>query len=470
MAGEDGKVAYRRSITITPGKPIEMADPVEAADARSASPLSKAMAKTLKAYVKAGRELVDGAFASVRDLAPPNFRVPWHIYVICCPDGVLVRYDAAGSEEPKARSADHPENLATVAPLFSEYLVHSPDHPAAYVPEHLGPSLTLSIRNETQVKDLAQFHPIITVGKALPPEFPTPQLSERPPCLAAVNREFYMQLHGELEPSDVPAGAITSSPEQFIAHTMLSLPVGWQAIEIYPRLEESYWKPEYASAWAKLDLLSAIAQRNAIETALYQLDGRGAARDHYAKLLNEFEALLSGPEEPCHQFLKAHPELICPTYDAYWSKKTFGNHVSDFVFREPPNDYLLVEIEAPHRRLFRKDGHPRQPLTHAISQIRDWVRYIQDNKTQVEQDLMGVSATPRSLVVIGRSGSLNEENRRILAVMQSEQPRLTILTYDDLVRRARTQLERLLGPFFIKGPNVNMYFFRADRTGTATMS
>src|SRR6266480_7108389 len=100
-----------------------------------------------------------------------------------------------------------------------------------------------------------------------------------------------MQLHGEIEPSDVPAGAITSGPEQFIAHTVLSLPVGWQAIEIYPRLEESYWKPEYASAWAKLDLLSAIAQRNAIETALYQLDGRGAARDHYAKLLNEFEAL-----------------------------------------------------------------------------------------------------------------------------------------------------------------------------------
>jgi hypothetical protein len=464
MTGEDGKVVYRRSVTITPGKPIEMADPVEAVDARPASPLSKAMGMTLKAYVKAGRELVDGAFASVRDLAPPHFRVPCHIYVICCPDGVLVRYDAAGSEEPKARSADHPGNLATVAPLFSEYLVHSPDDPAAYVPEHLGPSLMLGIRNETQLKDLAQFHPIITVGKALPPEFSTPQLSERPPCLAAVNREFYMQLHGEIEPSDVPAGAITSSPEQFIAHTVLSLPVGWQAIEIYPRLEESYWKPQYASAWAKLDLLSGIAQRNALETALHQLDGRGAARERYAKLLEEFAERLSGPEEPCHQFLKSHPELICPTYDACWSKKRFGENISDFVFREPPDDYLLVEIEAPHRLLFRKDGHPRQALAHAISQIRDWVRHIQGNRAQVEQDLglAGISVTPRSLVVIGRSASLTEQNRRTLAVMQSEQPRLTILTYDDLILRARTQLERLLGPFFVKGPNVNMYFFRAE--------
>jgi hypothetical protein len=470
MASEDGKVIYRRSVTITPGKPIEMGGPVEAADTRPASPLSKAMAITLKAYVKAGRELADGEFTRLRDLAPPNFRVPCHIYVVCCPDGVLVRYDAAIAEEPKIRSTDHPESLTKLAPVFSEYLVHSTDDPATYVPEHAGPSLTLGIRGEIQSTAVAQFYPIIVAPKASPSGFPTPHPSEPPPCLAAVNREFHMQLHGEIVPSDLPAGAITSPPEEFIAHTVISLPVGWQAIEIYPRLDESYWKPEFAATWAKLNFLSAIAQRNAIETALHQLDGRGAARDRYAELLEEFEALLSGPEEPCHQFLKSHPELICPTYDAYWSKKTFGTHVSDFVFREPPSDYLLVEIEAPHRLVFRKDGHPRQMLTRAISQIRDWIRYIQDNRAQVEQDLIGISATPRSLVVIGRSGLLTEENRRILAVMQSEQPRLTILTYDDLVLRARTQLERLLGPFFVKGPNVNMYFFRADTAGKATMS
>jgi hypothetical protein len=242
MESEDGKVTYRRSVTITPGKPIEVAGPVEKADARPASPLSKAMAATLKAYVKAGRELLDGAFTSVRDLAPPNLRVPCHTYVICCPDGVLVRYDIAEGEEPKVRSADHPESLARVAPLFSDYLIHSPDNPAAYVPEQLGPSLAVGIRGEAQTTELVKFQPIITTPKALPSEFPIPQPSEPPPCLAAVNREFHVQLHGEITPSDLPDGAITSSPEQFIAHTVISLPVGWQAIEIYPRLDESYWK------------------------------------------------------------------------------------------------------------------------------------------------------------------------------------------------------------------------------------
>ena len=63
-------------------------------------------------------------------------------------------------------------------------------------------------------------------------------------------------------------------------------------------------------------------------------------------LLAEFEELLAGPEEPCHQFLKTHPDLLCTTHDAAWSKVPFGEHVSDFVFREPRIDYLLVEIEA----------------------------------------------------------------------------------------------------------------------------
>src|SRR5207249_2844054 len=161
--------------------------------------------------------------------------------------------------------------------------------------------------------------------------------------LVSITRDLHIQLEGEVLPSNPPKGAVARPSEQFIAHAVISLPVGWQAIELYPRLDPAYWKPEYAPSWAKLDLLSAIAQR-------------------YATLRQQLQALLDGPQEPCHQFLKAHPELISPTHDAYWSKLAFGDHVSDFVFREPSNDYLLVEIEAPYRQLFRKDGHPRQAL------------------------------------------------------------------------------------------------------------
>ena len=130
-----------------------------------------------------------------------------------------------------------------------------------------------------------------------------------------------------------------------------------------PLLGDEYWKAEYAPQWAELDLLTVIAQKNLISSTLSGLDNRGASRKLYAALLDELEVLLAGPEEPVHQFLKQHPELLCPTSDRHWSKLAFGDRVSDFVFREPYNDYLLVEIEAPIRELFRKDGQQREELT-----------------------------------------------------------------------------------------------------------
>jgi hypothetical protein len=195
---------------------------------------------------------------------------------------------------------------------------------------------------------------------------------------------------------------------------------------------------------------------------LNTLDPRAETRRQYAALLTEFESLLQGPEEPLHQFLLKHPELISPTCVKFWSKVPFGATKSDFVFREPHNDYELVEIEAPSRQLFRQDGQQHVDLTHAINQTSDWVRYIEDNKRTVEGELglSGISTNPRRLVVIGRSKSLTEENRRKLTTLQNDQPKLRVLTYDDLLAGARANLERILGPLTLTGQNVKLYFFK----------
>jgi hypothetical protein len=110
--------------------------------------------------------------------------------------------------------------------------------------------------------------------------------------------------------------------------------------------------------------------------------------------------------------------------------------------------YLTTTI----RKLFRKNGQQREELTHAINQIMDWIQYIANNKQRVEEELglIEISPNPRSLVVIGRSASLTEENRRKLATLQAQQNKLRILTYDDVIAAARANLERLLGPFSLK--------------------
>jgi hypothetical protein len=455
------KIEQLRRVTVTgfrPGEPIQVSDPIEVVV--DASPLCAAMVETLKAHRQAARELITGQYACVQEHAPPHLRVPCHIYVICCPDGVVVRYDAAGEEEPKVRYRDHHESLAEVAPNYSEQVIHVPDDPATYVPKHKGPAI---VWNELgKGVEIARLHPVIYAPRSFPADFDLPPPPARPPCLASLHREFEIQMHGKILPPDAPAKAIPAGTDHFVAHGLISLNVGWQAVEIYPLLDEAYWRPEYARDWAQLDLQFAIMQRNFVKSELHSLDGRVAARERCAKLLEQFETLLAGPEEPCHQFLKANPELLCASYATAWSKVPFGDHVSDFVFREPHNDYLLVEIEAPHRALFRKDGHPRQALVHAMSQIEDWLGYIQDNKARVERELdfFGISATPRTLVVIGRSESLTEDNRRSLCVMESQRPKLKIMTYDDLIVRARKQFERHFGPLSLRGQNLEIYFYR----------
>jgi hypothetical protein len=458
------KPVFMRRMTpeIRPGEPLQVSELIEVADAKPSSPISNAMAATLGAHRKAALELLNSQFASVRQLAPPHLRIPCHLYIVCCPDGVLVRYDAT-DEEPKVRTTDWDEPLAEIAPKFSEQVLHFPDDPNTHVPNLVGPSISQMLVNERgEEVELARLYPVICASKKFPDNFTMPTPPARPPSLAFLHRELEVQIRGALTSLSAPRNAISARADQFVAHGVIQLPVGWQAIEVYPRLGEEYWKPEYAAAWAHLDLLSALAQRNAVTSALHRLDGRRAAREHYLGLLERFAGLLDGQEEPCHQFLKDNPDFICPTYDAFWSKVSFGDRISDFVFCEPRDDYLLVEIEAPSRGLFRKDGQPTQELTHAINQIDDWLRYIQDNKSTVERELglAGISATPRTLVVVGRSATLTDDNRKKLAVMQGQRPKLLILTYDDLLDRARANLERHFGPLSLRGQNLDVYFYR----------
>jgi hypothetical protein len=95
--------------------------------------------------------------------------------------------------------------------------------------------------------------------------------------------------------------------------------------------------------------------------------------------------------------------------------------------------------------------------------------YIQDNKTTVESNLglRGISATPRMLVVIGRSATLTEPNRRKLAVMQGRHPGLSIMTYGEIIDRARANFERHFGPLSLRAQNLNIYYYRGDAAAAA---
>jgi len=448
------------------GQPIQFVDPTEPEDLDPPPPssLGTAIRRTLDAYTLATRRLLGGKYADLRDIAPPHMRGPSNITIVQCNDGVIVRYDRAQAGQEGIGVFNSGVSLAQVAPQLSEQLIYFPEDPKTFIPDPGGLEIAVSVSDPTTNRQTVHMRarPLIYGISRLANGFQIPPPPARPPCLVSIYNESDFYLGGILAPADITPQQAGADAVQFTVYSRAKLPVGWEAIEIYPTLSEDHWKPEYAATWAELDILAAIAQKNVVTSKLNRLDSRGATRRHYAALLKEFETLLDGLEEPVHSFLRQHPEFLCPTHQQMWSKLPFGSRVSDFVFREPHNDYLLVEIEAPVRELFRKDGQQREEVTHAINQIADWVQFIADNKREVEEKLglSGISASPRSLVVIGRSASLTDENRRKLATLQAQQNKLRILTYDDLLASCRSHLERILGPLSLPVQNVEVFYYK----------
>src|SRR5439155_7568658 len=233
--------------------------------------------------------------------------------------------------------------------------------------------------------------------------------------------------------------------KKFLVRNRFRAAVGWRTIEVYPEFNANVWNPNMAPLWAEADLLAAVARRNLQEAHYSALDPHVDARKRMIELLHQLEQHLSGPEEPLRQFIRQHPQLLSPTHTLFWSKLPLGNRATDFVFKEPPTDYLLVELEKASHQLFREDGRPREQLVHAIDQVIDWRRYIEDNHDTVQRELglHGISVNPRALVVIGRRASLTADSARRLVAMENATPRLRILTYDDVLTSARATAENI---------------------------
>jgi hypothetical protein len=420
------------------------------------------IAATLKAYRDAAKNLLNGRYADLRDLAPNHLKAPCDIAVICCNNGIIIRYDIGKEGDLKVRSGAIDGTLTELAPKFSDALLHFPLDRANYDPGPDGIKLEMGkVDLRTGASEPISTIRIVLLGSLqLDPAVPIPSPPSRPPCLVSLTNELQLVMSGVVVPIDPKAAGNIDRTREFVAHGTIGLQVGWQALEVYPAFQAEYWKPEFASMWAETDLLAAAARRQFAQAQFVALDPNASARRAFKSVLDELAQLLDGPEEPAHQFLKQHPEIISPTHTAAWSKLPLGGHVTDFVFREPSNDYLLVEIESPLRELFRKDGQQRQELTHAFNQVIDWRVFIENNLQIVREDigLVDISANPRSLIVIGRSATLDDANRRKLATLQGQIPRLRILTYDELIQTSKALAENLLGPLDITGNNVEILY------------
>jgi glutamyl-tRNA synthetase len=443
--------ARRRFIarfTIRPGKPMVLeqqqqpsAETVDEGDREA----FERIGQTLKAYREAAKRLLAEKYPLLRPVAPTHMRIDCDCLAILCDDGIVVRWEQASGDKPLVRSGrliGDENKVSSVAPKFSEGYIYVPPDPASFELPAEGPRIQLA-KTDAEGRSSPISDMRVGIVVALDKRDGTDQ--DRPIPIASIMNEFVFQLFGE--EFDASAAFEPGKGQPFVAVSRIRLGIGWETFQIYPPYDPAVWDASKAPQWAELDLLAAATERNLADQHFFNIDPRASARRQFASLLQKFRALLDGPEAPVQEFLKANPALLSPTHTKVWPKLRLGDRATDFVFREPTDEYVLVEIEAPLRKLFREDGQQREELTHAVKQIADWIRYIQDNLATVQRELelTSISTNPRALIVIGRSTDLTPADRRTLITFESMHPRIRIMTYDDLFQTAQRTVENILG-------------------------
>ena len=454
----------KMEISFLGDKPMQFTDRTEdegPALTQDQKRLISLIGEAVRAYREASNNLLTGKYSHLKKFVPEYLADPGNVLVVSCDGGLVIRYDKSHGT-PKVFNGWMSEDLPEVVAMLSQNLIQChPSKEFRSTIEKTGIEIKLSSVDSitSQTRELLSFRVGFDVVVERPGHFPIPP--HKPFCLSSVRNTLELELYGEL----VSEGEQLGEGQRILIRNKVRLPVGWECIEIFPYTDVDQWKPEYAPAWAETDILASVVAHQLQESHFQSLDPLSSARDKFASLLRDFKALLDSEpegEEALQSFLRDTPYLLCPTHTNVWPKLALGSNITDFVFRDATSEYLLVELEKSTHSLFRKDGHPRSELNVALGQITDWKRYLGDNvKTvQGELGLSGISVDPPSMVVIGRSATLSAENMRKLKAMNDQQPRLRVMTYDDVYENAKAVIENLFGPIWESVGETQIYYLK----------
>lgn len=173
----------------------------------------------------------------------------------------------------------------------------------------------------------------------------------------------------------------------------------------------------------------------------------------YKQIVFDWERLLDNKslkELDYHEFLQKTPAIFLTFSDSYMavSKLKLGSeYETDFVIVEEGysagTTYELIEIETPHTELFDKKGKPSAKLNAALQQIRDWRRFLINNKNEFKKIFPTVSTKVvkdsklRFKIIIGRRSDNQEhlEKRRQI----EEDHQIQIISFDRLTDLAKSR-------------------------------
>ncbi|MEU1880896.1 Shedu anti-phage system protein SduA domain-containing protein [Streptosporangium sp. NPDC020072] len=161
----------------------------------------------------------------------------------------------------------------------------------------------------------------------------------------------------------------------------------------------------------------------------------------------DLQSLLAASERNEHDLqrcLSRYPIFFGPSYRRVIPKHRLGSEYElDYALELLDGSIDVVEIEASTHRLYGLKGDPTSALVHAEQQVLDWLAWLDEHSPYARANLPGVRRAT-GIVVIGRRTTLTERDVQRLAWRNDTfGGRLVVLTFDDLLERARS-LRRFL--------------------------
>jgi hypothetical protein len=201
-------------------------------------------------------------------------------------------------------------------------------------------------------------------------------------------------------------------------------------------------------------LLPTIKElKEALQVALKQEEVFAVSRksdwEIYEKKLAEYKALVDKcADEPAFQgFFEANANFLESKFKTAYTKYKLADELTpDFLLELYDSSYLFVEIEKPGVPLFNRKGNPSAELTHAQQQIRNYVKWVADNKAFLKdrecKNLTGDNF--KGLLVVGRSADLSGDELGKLENIKAEvRAKYEIKTFDQVFSENETLLKNI---------------------------
>lgn len=174
----------------------------------------------------------------------------------------------------------------------------------------------------------------------------------------------------------------------------------------------------------------------------------------YKNIISDWENLLNNTslkEIDYHNYLYSTPGIFLVHDNCHLvvSKLKLGSeYETDFVIvKEGYSDgtqFELIEIETPHTQLFDKSGKPTSKFNAALQQIRDWKRFLKNDKTTFKRIFPTINTRIISdskinfKIIIGRRTSDQEELEKRRQICEEEN--IEIVSFDRLTEIAKRRI------------------------------